>query len=176
MGIKTILFIASIVLFFYIKNKFNKYKQRIDELEKKLPPVLSEKDKENMKKYGNEFEMLVGKSYEESGYEVEYRGLDLGYNDQGIDLVAKKNGKTVLVQCKYWKKPNSISQSMVKEFYGSCNFYIDNNNLSRDSVVCVYAVAEQKSISPLAYQLFQKNYLKCRYELFNSPFLVKKFL
>ncbi|MFA6760279.1 MAG: restriction endonuclease [Sulfuricurvum sp.] len=176
MDIKTILIIASIILFFFIKSKFSRYKNQIKELEKKLPPVFSKEEKENMKKYGDEFEMLVGKSYEASGYEVEYRGLKLGYNDQGIDLLARKHGKTVLIQCKYWKKQHSISQSMVKEFYGSCNFYIDNNNLNRDNVVCVYAIAEQKSVSPLAYQLFQKNYIKCRYELFNSPFLVKTYL
>ncbi len=177
---------AGALLFFIVKYKINNYKKelelkdsKIDELQDIVvtqeetinslkPKVYTEDEKAGMKKYGDEFEKLVGKSYEQNGYEVEYRGLELGYNDQGIDLIAKKYGKTVLIQCKYWKKPKSISQAMVKEFYGSCNFYIDSNNLNRDDVVCVYAIVEQKSISPLAYQLFQVNYKKCRYELFAS--------
>lgn len=129
------------------------------------PKIYTEDEKANMKKYGDEFEKKVGKFYEDQGYEVDYRGLELGYEDQGIDLIAKRWGETILVQCKYWKKSNSISPALIKEFYGNCNFYIDNYDLNRDKVVCVYAIAEQKSLSPFAYKLFQTNYKKCRYEL-----------
>ena len=54
---------------------------------------------------------------------------------------------------------------MVKEFYGNCNFYIDNNKLDRNNVTCIYAVAKQDSISSPAYELFKGNYINCRYEL-----------
>ncbi len=36
--------------------------------------------------------MLV-KNTKDNGYEVEYRGLNLGFLDGGIDLIAKKNNK-----------------------------------------------------------------------------------
>ncbi|RXJ89965.1 hypothetical protein CRU87_08230, partial [Aliarcobacter trophiarum LMG 25534] len=37
--------------------------------------------KSNIKKFGDDFEKYVGKKYEDNGYEVEYRGLNLGFLD-----------------------------------------------------------------------------------------------
>ncbi|OCL86269.1 restriction endonuclease [Arcobacter porcinus] len=140
--------------------------KEIKELQKRLPKIYTKDEIDNMKKYGDDFEKYVGKSYEEKGYEVEYRGLDLGFLDKGIDLIARKPNEILLIQCKFWKKKDSITHNMVKEFYGNCNFYIDNNNLDRKVVTCIYAVAKQDSISSLAYELFKANYINCRYELY----------
>lgn len=139
--------------------------KEIKELQKRLPKIYTKDEIDNMKKYGDDFEKYVGKGYEEKGYEVEYRGLELGFLDKGIDLIARKPNEILLIQCKFWKKKDSITHNMVKEFYGNCNFYIDNNNLDRKVVTCIYAVAKQDSISSLAYELFKANYINCRYEL-----------
>ncbi|MFY9076623.1 restriction endonuclease [Aliarcobacter butzleri] len=149
------------ILYSEIKDKNN----TIRELEKKLPKIYTKEEQINMKKFGDDFEKFVGKCYENNGYKVEYRGLNLGVLDKGIDLIAKKNNKILLIQCKYWKKKDSITHNMVKEFYGNCNFYIDNNKLDRNNVTCIYAVTKQDSISSLAYELFKTNYINCRYEL-----------
>lgn len=153
------------LIFIFVKNKFIKYEKEIILLKKKLPQEFTAEQKLNMKKFGDDYERYVGKRYEDNGYEVEYRGLNLGFLDKGIDLVAKKNNKIFLIQCKYWKKKDSITHNMLKEFYGNCNFYIDNNNLDRNNVTCIYAVTKQDSISSPAYELFKTNYINCRYEL-----------
>lgn len=177
---------VSVVLFLILKNKLTIYKKeldskisKIDELQKTIatqemtitnlkPKIYTEDELASMKKYGDDFERRVGRAYEEKGYEVKYRGLDLGHKDQGIDLVATKGKEIVLLQCKYWKQKDSITHTNVKEFYGSCSFYIDKNGLDRSSVTCVYAIVEQASVHKSAYLLFQSNYIKCRYELFAS--------
>lgn len=44
------------------------------------------------------FEQLVGEAFRRQGYTVEETGL--GGADGGIDLILRKNGRRVLVQCK----------------------------------------------------------------------------
>jgi Holliday junction resolvase-like predicted endonuclease len=147
------------------KNETERLYVTVAELEKKLPKVLTQEDKDGMKKAGDEFERYVGQCYENEGYKVEYRGLKLGLEDGGIDLIARKGNETLLIQCKYWKKEKSITQSLVKEFYGSCNFYIDQRSLDKSYITCVYAVANKYSISYGAYQLFKDNYVNCRFRV-----------
>ncbi len=91
----------SSLVFVFVKNKFTKYEEEISGLKKKLPPEFTAEQKSNMKKVGDDFEKYVGKKYEDNGYEVEYRGLNLGFLDGGIDLITKKNDKVFLIQCKY---------------------------------------------------------------------------
>ena len=141
-------------------------KNQIKELEKNLPKVYSKEEIENMKKFGDDFEIEVGKYFENAGFDVEYRGLELGVLDGGIDLIAKKDKTIFLIQCKYWKKKDSITHNMIKEFYGNCNFYIDQNQLNRDNVICIYAVAKREAISFQAYEVFKINYNKCRFKVY----------
>lgn len=129
------------------------------------PKALSEDELAIIKQYGDDFEKEVGNYYEFQGYTVEYRGLELGLKDGGIDLIATKPDELVLIQCKYWKKENSITQKMVKEFYGSCHFYLDETKTTVKPT-CIYAVATRDSISYGANQLFKNNYMRCRYQVF----------
>jgi len=48
-----------------------------------------------------QFELLVGEYYRRRGFMVEERGG--ASPDGGIDIVLKKGGRTILVQCKHWK-------------------------------------------------------------------------
>ena len=48
------------------------------------------------------FEELVGEAYRRKGYRVEESGG--GGADGGVDIVLKKNGETLLVQCKHWRQ------------------------------------------------------------------------
>ena len=89
------------LVFVFVKNKFTKYENEINVLKKKLPQEFTAEQKSNMKKFGDNFEKYVGKIYEDDGYEVDYRGLNLGFLDGGIDLIAKNNDEILLIQCKY---------------------------------------------------------------------------
>ncbi|PYI91618.1 MAG: hypothetical protein DME97_13410 [Verrucomicrobia bacterium] len=60
------------------------------------------------------FEDLLGEAYRRQGYRVE-ETLG-GGADGGVDLVLRKDGRTILVQCKRWKQ--SVPVQTVRELYG----------------------------------------------------------
>lgn len=60
------------------------------------------------------FEDLLGEAYRRQGYRVE-ETLG-GGADGGVDLVLRKDGITILVQCKRWKQ--SVTVQTVRELYG----------------------------------------------------------
>lgn len=137
----------------------------ISDLKLKIPKEFSKDDLDGMKKAGDDYERKVGEYYESLGYKVVYRGLTLGYKDAGIDLIAAIESELILIQCKYWKKPNSINHRMIKEFYGSCNFYIDKFKLHNDNIKCIYVIPNIKSLNFQAYELFKENYERCRFKV-----------
>ena len=65
-----------------------------------------------------EFEEVIGEAYRRQGYAVvENAGPGA---DGGIDLVAKKEGETILVQCKQWKS-EKIGVPTMREMFGLWN-------------------------------------------------------
>lgn len=62
-----------------------------------------------------DFERLVGEAYRRRGYTVEETGL--GGADGGIDLVLRRDGKRILVQCKQWRR-EKVPVNVVREMYG----------------------------------------------------------
>jgi restriction system protein len=62
-----------------------------------------------------EFEELVGEAYRRQGYKVA-ENTTAG-PDEGIDLVLKKDGSLVLVQCKQWKS-TKVGVNIVRELLG----------------------------------------------------------
>jgi restriction system protein len=62
-----------------------------------------------------EFEELVGEAYRRKGYTVSETGG--GGADGGVDLVLKKGGERLLVQCKHWKM-DKVGVKVVREIYG----------------------------------------------------------
>jgi len=62
-----------------------------------------------------EFEELVGEAYRRKGYMVTETGG--GGADGGVDLVLKKNGENLLVQCKHWKM-DKVGVKVARELYG----------------------------------------------------------
>jgi len=65
---------------------------------------------------GEEFEELTAAFYREQGWAVMERG-EPGKPDGGYDLVLRKDGQRVLVQCKQRTKQR-IGVAVVREFYG----------------------------------------------------------
>lgn len=61
------------------------------------------------------FEQLVGEAFRRQGYTVEETGL--GGADGGIDLILRKDGHRVLVQCKQWRR-RQIPVNVVREMVG----------------------------------------------------------
>lgn len=57
--------------------------------------------------------MSLTKIYREKGFDVEYTPRT---NDQGVDLILKRNGAVSIVQCKAYA--NNIGVSAIREFAG----------------------------------------------------------
>ena len=62
-----------------------------------------------------EFEEFVGHVFGKMGYGVEVTG---GLNDEGIDIIVSKNGKSHFVQCKKYRE-KQVTLSMMRDFYGA---------------------------------------------------------
>jgi len=62
-----------------------------------------------------EFEELIGEAYRRKGYSVTETGG--GGADGGVDLVLRKDGDRILVQCKHWKIVR-VGVKVVRELYG----------------------------------------------------------
>lgn len=75
------------------------------------------------------FEQLVGEAFRRQGYTVEETGL--GGADGGIDLILRKDGRRVLVQCKQWRR-RQIPVNVVREMYG----LLAHHNADEVKIVC----------------------------------------
>jgi restriction system protein len=62
-----------------------------------------------------EFEELVGEAYRRKGYTVTESGG--GGADGGVDLVLRRGGEKLLVQCKHWRM-NKVGVKDVRELFG----------------------------------------------------------
>ncbi len=82
---------------------------------------------------GREFERYTGYLLEEKGYAVDYHGAIEGFDDLGRDLIALKEEKTLIVQCKYWAQNKVIHEKHLYQLYGTFCDYVISRNLRPDS-------------------------------------------
>ncbi len=76
------------------------------------------------------YERFVGYFYEQNGYAVQYRGALDGYDDLGRDIIASKDGKTHIIQCKRWSQAKTIHEKHIFQLYGSTILYrVDHPNI-----------------------------------------------
>lgn len=72
---------------------------------------------------GIEYERYIGYKLECEGYKVSYIGASLGLKDMGRDLLATKNGISLIIQCKRWAKEKTIHEKHIFQLYGSTAVY-----------------------------------------------------
>lgn len=100
--------VAGLVLFVWLASLVQKQKRRA--------LLASAKSIEKIRSLSwREFELLVGEFYRRKGYMVEERGGP--EPDGGVDVVLRKEGETVLVQCKHWKD-SKVGVRPVRELRG----------------------------------------------------------
>lgn len=68
---------------------------------------------------GKMYERYVGYIYEQKGYNVEYIGIEKGFEDLGRDLICKNSKETLVVQCKYWASHRTIREAHINQLYGT---------------------------------------------------------
>ncbi len=120
---------------------------------------------------GLAYEKLVGKYFEMKSFSVEYRGIELGVKDGGIDLVLfdKKNMEYTLVQCKNYSHENSINHQNIKEFYGNSMIF-KNNNPDMKISDYLYVIPDNKVLDKSAKFFIQDKSLNHHIEYKEIPF------
>ena len=97
---------------------------------------------------GKMYERYIGYLYEKKGYKVEYRGIELGLKDGGIDLICRKNNEILLVQCKNWKQESTIYEKHICQLYGASRFY-DKNCIQKEYDRGLFADADWETVTPV---------------------------
>src|ERR1700722_6297424 len=73
---------------------------------------------------GRLYERYVGYLYEQEGFSVSYHGILEGYDDMGRDLICKKPGMVLIVQCKCWARVKIIHEKHINQLYGTTAKYL----------------------------------------------------
>lgn len=117
---------------------------------------------------GRDYELYVGYKYSLKGYKVDYFGSYMGLEDLGRDLIAKKSGTILIIQCKYWGSHKLIHEKHVTQLYGTLASYCIENNLPPERVKGVLVTNTQLSdmAKKMAEHLninYMENYQKGEY-------------
>lgn len=83
---------------------------------------------------GRDYENYIGYRYSQKGYSVTYFGSERGLEDLGRDLIATKDGKTLIIQCKYWSAQKQIHEKHINQLYGTMICYCFENNIAPNLV------------------------------------------
>lgn len=97
---------------------------------------------------GKMYERYIGYIYEQRGYDVEYRGIELGLKDGGIDLICRKTNEILLIQCKNWKQESTIYEKHICQLYGASKFF-DKNTIQKESVKDLFADVDWNRVTPI---------------------------
>ncbi|MBQ8893050.1 MAG: restriction endonuclease [Clostridia bacterium] len=81
---------------------------------------------------GRDYELYVGYTYSQLGYEIDYFGSYMGLEDLGRDLIAKKENEILIVQCKYWSSSKTIHEKHIAQLYGTMISYRIENELPEE--------------------------------------------
>lgn len=97
---------------------------------------------------GRDYERYVGYQYEAKGYAVEYRGIVDGFEDRGRDLLCHRDGKTLVVQCKYWSKKKTIHENHINQLFGTTLKYFLEQH-PRATFYDFFTALEKRTIAPV---------------------------
>ena len=97
---------------------------------------------------GRDYELYIGYIYQNKGYDVDYIGSYAKFEDLGRDLICKKDGITLIIQCKYWSKEKQIHENHINQLYGTTLAYAITNDLPIESVKSL--LVTNTTLSPMA--------------------------
>lgn len=117
---------------------------------------------------GRDYELSVAHQYMAKGYQVDLFGSTKKLEDLGRDLIATKDGKTLIIQCKYWSQSKTIHEKHIFQLYGTTVCYqLEDNSLFKKDVHPLFitntklsptakAVADYLGVSFREYYPFQE--------------------
>jgi hypothetical protein len=68
---------------------------------------------------GRDYERYVGYLREQDGCLVTYHGIVRGFEDLGRDVLAERNGRLEVIQCKRWAQHKTIHEKHVFQLFGT---------------------------------------------------------
>lgn len=95
---------------------------------------------------GIEYERYIGYRYEQNGFSVRYTGATDGLGDLGRDLIAQKEGRTLIVQCKRWNAHKTIHEKHIFQLYGTLEKY----RFEHPQEQCIGVFISTAELSPIA--------------------------
>ncbi len=107
------------------------------------------KSKKSNWEVGRMYERYIGYLYEDQGYRVEYFGAIKGLDDLGRDLIARKNGEIMIVQCKYWAMQKTIHEKHIFQLFGTVVEHIARTNSVGDSLPLFETFTQLSDIRPV---------------------------
>lgn len=107
--------------YFFISDEEYRNLSRVERNQLALDRYL--RRRHNKRWIGRMYERYIGYHYEKSGYDVQYRGIELGLQDGGIDLICRKHDETFVIQCKNWRKDSTIYEKHICQLYGATKYY-----------------------------------------------------
>lgn len=109
---------------------------------------------------GRDYEYYVGYKYAQMGFEIDYFGSYMGLEDLGRDLIAKKDGEYLIVQCKYWSSTKQIHEKHITQLYGTLVSFCIENKIEQKRVKGV--LVTNIKLSEMAKEMAK--YLGIRYK------------
>lgn len=137
--------IAFIILFkVFMKKKDNKRRR---------------KQNEENKKSGLTLELRARKKYEKLGYEVKENKA----KDNEIDLICKRDNKTLLIQCKNISEPKSIEEKDIKTFYNTASEFLRNSEIQQNDVEFRFVIPYSDVLAKSAIKILKNDAYNCKY-------------
>ncbi len=108
---------------------------------------------------GRDYELYVGYKYSKKGYDIDYFGSYMGLEDLGRDIIAKKDGMTLIIQCKYWSSLKQIHEKHITQLFGTMVSYCIEHFENQSDVKAL--LITNIELSPTAKKM--ANYLNVGY-------------
>lgn len=83
---------------------------------------------------GRDYELYIGFKYASKGYQIDYYGSYMGKEDLGRDLIATKDNRILIIQCKYWGTGKRIHENHINQLYGTMMAFCIEHNVPKNQV------------------------------------------
>jgi hypothetical protein len=94
---------------------------------------------------GRQYERQVGWLYESEGWRVRYEGALKRLADFGRDLIAERDGRCEVIQCKNWSALKVIREKHVFQLFGTTTLFRISDDRAREAVRAVLYTTTQLS-------------------------------
>ncbi len=118
----------------YMGKNYILWKEKILENEELKNNILPEKQIKQKTTYqekvqkGRDYEVFVGKYFEQKEYIVKFNGIENGVKDNSVDVIAINKEEIIFIQCKNWKEEGrKIKHIDIKAFLGDIYVLITEN-------------------------------------------------